>query len=74
MSDELKPGDIVMLKSGGPRMTIDSVSQWDEDDENKEYTAEENGWYCAWFDTTNRFRTASFNPRDLVKVPGPVDF
>jgi uncharacterized protein YodC (DUF2158 family) len=25
MADQFKPGDVVMLKSGGPKMTVESV-------------------------------------------------
>lgn len=40
MSDEIKTGDTVQLKSGGPVMTADWVS-----DEHGVMTA-----YCSWFD------------------------
>jgi uncharacterized protein YodC (DUF2158 family) len=39
--DEFKVGDIVMLKSGGPRMTISQVAQ----DTNEEQRA-----WCDWFE------------------------
>ena len=37
MADAIKPGDIVMLKSGGPDMTV----AWIADNEA----------YCEWFDS-----------------------
>ena len=40
MSDEIKAGDVVMLKSGGPTMTVTSVG---------DYYGTLSVW-CAWFD------------------------
>ncbi len=38
---ELKPGDVVMLKSGGPEMTIDTIDTFDMHGP---------GALCQWFD------------------------
>lgn len=38
MSRKLEPGDVVMLKSGGPRMTVKSKSPHETD-----------SWLCVWF-------------------------
>lgn len=40
MENELKEGDVVMLKSGGPKMTVETIGQYDY----------ENKAYCTWFD------------------------
>lgn len=37
MEEKFKPGDIVMLKSGGPKMTV------------REYDEESNTFFCEWF-------------------------
>ena len=51
MSD-LRVGDIVILKSGGPAMTIEAV--------------DETGLTCYWFDGAER-RTAFFPPETIYK-------
>jgi uncharacterized protein YodC (DUF2158 family) len=40
MSEEIKAGDVVQLKSGGPVMTVASVG---------DYMGEPSAW-CEWFD------------------------
>jgi len=40
MSDEIKAGDIVMLKSGGPPMTVKWVGK---------NALEQEGAFCEWF-------------------------
>jgi len=42
MSD-IKEGDIVALKSGGPVMTVETISDY-------EGTGKNDGAYCHWFD------------------------
>jgi uncharacterized protein YodC (DUF2158 family) len=44
MADDFQPGDVVQLKSGGPKMTIDHT-----------YTNAYNirGAWCTWFDGDN---------------------
>jgi len=42
MSEQFKPGDVVMLKSGGPSMTVASV--------NGEFAE------CVWFEKNRPFR------------------
>ncbi|WP_353221109.1 DUF2158 domain-containing protein [Salinisphaera sp. S4-8] len=39
MSDQIQPGDIVTLKSGGPEMTVSWVEEGDA--------------LCQWFDSKN---------------------
>ena len=51
-------GDIVRLKSGGPKMTVENVG---------EYTGTKNGAACTWFDEENK-KTEIFDVRVLVKV------
>jgi uncharacterized protein YodC (DUF2158 family) len=57
-----KPGDIVVLKSGGPVMTVDTVNT-DIFDDNKV-----TGILCAWF-VGNKLERARFD-RDAI-VPAP---
>jgi len=55
METNLKEGDQVKLKSGGPTMTIDSI------DENASRAS------CAWFDEKKTLQTAKFALHTLVK-------
>lgn len=41
---EFQPGDVVQLKSGGPKMTVDRVA---------EFNGVLNVW-CEWFEGTNQ--------------------
>lgn len=58
----LKPGDIVVLKSGGPVMTVDTVNTDIFDD------SKVTGILCAWF-VGNKLERARFD-RDAI-VPAP---
>ncbi|HVB78958.1 MAG TPA: DUF2158 domain-containing protein [Candidatus Binataceae bacterium] len=45
MADEMKVGDIVQLKSGGPDMTIEHIDTWGSDHVSAK---------CVWFDGSKR--------------------
>lgn len=60
-TDEIKPGDVVMLKSGSPRMTVTGIIEY----ENSEAAAE---CACQWF-CGDRFQHERFLPLALEKVP-----
>jgi uncharacterized protein YodC (DUF2158 family) len=60
----LKPGDLVVLKSGGPVMTVDTVNTDVFDDDKV------NGVLCAWFVGT-KLERARFDPGALVPAPSP---
>lgn len=47
----MNPGDIVVLKSGGPRMTVTSVRAG----EGISYA------FCKWFDDLGQLHTEKFN-------------
>ena len=56
MADQFKVGDIVQLKSGGPRMTVESVEAT-------------NSLFCVWFDETeqgNSVRVHAFRTEVLA--------
>ena len=55
-TEALKPGDIVQLKSGGPKMTLGN-----------QHSSTNNTYSCYWFDGTE-LKTANLNPRVLVKI------
>ena len=55
----MKPGDIVQLKSGGPRMTVVEVKEW---------SGEVRVW-CTWFDAKNNTLSESF-PLAALKPAG----
>lgn len=55
---EFKPGDVVRLKSGGPKMTIAF-----------KYVNDDNNYMCTWWvETTSQFGEKSFEGATLVKV------
>lgn len=59
---QMEPGDVVVLKSGGPRMTVTSVRYG----ENAPYA------FCKWFDDlgqlhTEKFAVAALQPIDEQK-------
>lgn len=43
MSEEFKPGDVVQLKSGGPKMTVKKIEMW-----NSVMSAN-----CDWFENAD---------------------
>ena len=56
MTNVLKAGDIVRLKSGGPKMTvIDYEEAW-------------SSWQCTWFDSKNTRQTDHFATPLLERV------
>jgi uncharacterized protein YodC (DUF2158 family) len=60
----LKPGDLVVLKSGGPVMTVDTVNTDVFDDDKV------TGVLCAWF-IGNKLERARFDPGAIVPAPSP---
>src|ERR1700728_3606187 len=58
----LKPGDLVILKSGGPVMTVDSVNTDIFDDDKI------TGVLCAWF-VGNKLERARFDPDAIGAAP-----
>ena len=52
-SDKFKSGDIVMLKSGGPNMTIDSRDEYS------------NYYHCHWF-AGGKLQSGSFAEDTLI--------
>lgn len=54
---DLKIGDVVQIKSGGPKMTIEDIG---------EYNSEQKA-YCTWFDG-NKKNSDLFKPEALRKI------
>lgn len=52
-TDSIQPGDRVLLKSGGPEMTVSKVIN--------------DSWYCQWFDK-GELKGASFPTHVLKKI------
>jgi uncharacterized protein YodC (DUF2158 family) len=50
-----KVGDVVMLKSGGPHMTIEAIQP-------------DGSYTCIWFDKSQQ-KSANFNPAIVTKPP-----
>jgi uncharacterized protein YodC (DUF2158 family) len=55
---EIKAGDVVILKSGGPRMTVHSL--------------ERNMATCEWFDAKGAAQLKSFLVTSLTKDDGSI--
>jgi uncharacterized protein YodC (DUF2158 family) len=60
----LKPGDLVILKSAGPVMTVDTVNTDIFDDDKI------TGILCAWF-VGNKLERARFDPDAITPAPSP---
>lgn len=58
--DQIKVGDVVQLKSGGPIMTVTSVGQIYE-------TSSEVFAWCTWFKSSNEPETKNF-PLPAIKI------
>jgi uncharacterized protein YodC (DUF2158 family) len=58
----LRPGDLVILKSGGPVMTVDAVNTDIFDDDKV------TGVLCAWF-VGNKLERARFDSNAIVPAP-----
>jgi uncharacterized protein YodC (DUF2158 family) len=54
-------GDVVKLKSGSPKMTIDDIGKYNYDDKDKAK--------CIWFDGSKRFEDIfAFETLELVNT------
>jgi uncharacterized protein YodC (DUF2158 family) len=54
-AQSFKVGDVVQLKSGGPKMTISSPG------------TNPGWWYCIWFDKDGKQKGNQFDPSTLTK-------
>ena len=61
MTHEIVPGDVVRLKSGGPKMTVFAV-------DTAEITEELSVW-CEWFDGDRVAKSATFSMISVEKWP-----
>jgi uncharacterized protein YodC (DUF2158 family) len=62
---EFASGDVVQLKSGGPRMTVERIG--------KDTRTQDDAVFCAWFETVGKREECvreAFVPAVLVKA-GP---
>lgn len=57
MAQTFNIGDVVMLKSGGPLMTIDSPQ-------------DDGTYWCVWFDSKGEQKGSSFRPEVLQVYRG----
>lgn len=58
MGEEIKKGDTVRLKSGGPLMTVQSIA--------------DNEASCTWFDDKNNRKEGIFDPATLKADTRPA--
>lgn len=61
MAAKFKAGDVVRLKSGGPKMTVDTVDTVDAEETIAGYV------YCKWFYGTKKYE-GEFSPDALELV------
>jgi len=54
-------GDVVKLKSGGPKMTIEKIGP-------RSSTNEENVAHCVWFDKDDQLKDGKFIIVSLITV------
>src|SRR5438309_548618 len=62
-ANEFAPGDVVQLKSGGPRMTVERVG--------KDSRTQEDAVFCTWFETVGKRQECmheAFAPAVLAKA------
>jgi len=57
MANELKTGDVVVLKSGGPQMTVNFIEEGSDPP----------SAYCTWFDKNQTKQSSSFPVASLIK-------
>ena len=60
MTEEIKPGDVIQLKSGGPLMTASSVGE-------AHMTGDMTVW-CEWFDDKKQAQKGTFSLIAVKKV------
>lgn len=66
---EFSNGDVVQLKSGGPKMTVTYIDDTpSSDDIYSSGTPFRVELYCKWFDAKDALQTATFYPESLIKV------
>ena len=58
----LNAGDVVKLKSDGPRMTIEKIGP-------RSSTNGEDVAHCVWFDKDDQVKEGQFIPATLITVP-----
>jgi uncharacterized protein YodC (DUF2158 family) len=59
-NDAIKAGDVVQLKSGGPKMTVEKIYQT---------PSRKTMVHCKWFDKDNNIKAESFEPGSLQQAP-----
>jgi uncharacterized protein YodC (DUF2158 family) len=68
-----KVGDVVRLKSGGPDMTVQSVSDKNMSDQlSRELLGDDDTIKCQWFSGT-KLQHGRFNPQTLESVNSDED-
>ena len=60
MPEQFKDGDVVQLKSGGPKMTIDKIAKYGAGNPHEQAK-------CVWFEGTKRVE-GLFELHSLTKV------
>ena len=59
MGDSIEVGSVVVLKSGGPKMTVETRN-------------DSGSWLCKWFDAKGVLLYGSFGQAELQLLPTPT--
>lgn len=62
MAEEIKPGDVVRVKSGGPTMTVADIANYSMTGDTEMKAR------CTWFDAKHKLETSLFELHMLEKV------
>lgn len=65
MGEQFKPGDVVRLKSGGPKMTVVKFGSY--------RMGTLDGYLCQWFDTKGDLKSDVFT-EEMLETVAPESF
>jgi uncharacterized protein YodC (DUF2158 family) len=63
----MKPGDVIIAKMGGPKMTVEAVV--DKPEQFVNAPSRQFGIHCVWFDQSHELRRGVFPPFAVISAP-----